>query len=350
MTYSQSIDRYILIYVTPHQLRTLVAVVETGSVRAAARQLVVSQPAVSAALASLQAELAIALVEREGRGLRITRAGVVLADYGRRITGLMEEAILATRSEADPKSGTLRLAAVTTAGEHVVPAVLASFRLANPAIEMMLEVGNRTRVWDLLSHGQVDLAVGGRPPVGLLSLARRPHELVVVSAPGAGLAGDAQRSPATPKLLQGRFDRAGLAGDAQSCSGSQDREPSTEKTSAVHVGVDALARSTWLVREEGSGTLASTQELFESLGIAPLCLTLGSNGAVVEAVRNGLGIALISRDAVAHELADGELVECQAGHLPLLRHWHLAARPGRLPATSSLFVDHLVQAGAFLAA
>ncbi|MCL4423137.1 MAG: LysR family transcriptional regulator [Actinobacteria bacterium] len=310
---------------TPHQLRTLVAVVETGSVRSAARQLVVSQPAVSAALASLQAELGIALVEREGRGLRITRAGVVLADYGRRITGLMEEAVLATRSEADPTSGTLRLAAVTTAGEHVVPAVLASFRLANPAIEMMLEVGNRTRVWDLLSHGAVDLAVGGRPPVGLLSLARRPHELVVVSAPGASLAGDAQR-----------------------CSSSKDRGLPSKKIPVVHVDLGALAASTWLVREEGSGTLATTQELFESLGIAPLCLTLGSNGAVVEAVRNGLGIALISRDAVAHELADGELVECQTGNLPLLRHWHLVARPGRLPATSSLFVDHLVKAGAFL--
>ena len=66
---------------TPGQLRAFLAVAETGSVRAAAESLVVSQPAVSAVLASLRRELGVALVEREGRGLRLTKSGVVLAGY-----------------------------------------------------------------------------------------------------------------------------------------------------------------------------------------------------------------------------------------------------------------------------
>ena len=56
------------------QLRTYLAVAETGSVRAAAERLVVTQSAVSAALAALHRELGVALVERDGRGLRLTPA------------------------------------------------------------------------------------------------------------------------------------------------------------------------------------------------------------------------------------------------------------------------------------
>src|SRR5271166_1276204 len=170
---------------TPGQLRAFLAVAETGSVRAAADTLVVSQPAVSAVLASLQRELAVPLVEREGRGLRLTKSGVVLARYAKRLLGLMEEAANAARAEADPEVGALRLAAVTTAGENVVPAVLATFRREHPRVDVGLEVGNRTRIWELLAGHRVDLAVGGRPAPGsgLVTMAERPHELVVVSAP-----------------------------------------------------------------------------------------------------------------------------------------------------------------------
>ena len=55
----------------------------------------------------------------------------------------------------------MRLAAVTTAGEHVVPRLLASFGAQYPEAEVSLEVGNRARVWDLLEHREVDLAFGG---------------------------------------------------------------------------------------------------------------------------------------------------------------------------------------------
>ncbi len=58
----------------------------------------------------------------------------------------------------------MRLATVTTAGEHVVPRFLASFRAEYPEAEVSLEIGNRPASWDLLEHREVDLAFGGRPP------------------------------------------------------------------------------------------------------------------------------------------------------------------------------------------
>lgn len=292
---------------TPHQLRTFVSVADTGSVREAAERLYVSQPAVSSVLAGLQAELGVPLVEREGRGLRLTPAGQVLASHGRRLLGLWEAAVVATVSQADPERGSLRLAAVTTAGEHLVPPQLATFRQAHPDAEVILEVGNRNRVWDLLDHGRVDLAIGGRPPVGgrLANLAEADNHLVVVAAPNG--------EPPPGGVRQ--------------------------------VGVAELARRTWLVRERGSGTRATADELLEELGIDPPQLTLGSNGALRESVAVGLGIALVSRAAVARELADGTLEEWRAGPLPLLRSWHLVARgDGDLPGTAALFRNHLLGA------
>jgi LysR family transcriptional regulator, low CO2-responsive transcriptional regulator len=294
---------------TINQLRAFVALAGAGSVREAAKRLFVTQPAVSASVAALQAELGVRLVERDGRGLRLTDAGLVLAGYGRRILGLLEEAKLATVAGADPERGRLRLAAVTTAGEHIVPAVLATFRDDHPEVEVVLEVGNRNSVWDLLANGDVDLAIGGRPPQGgdVVSLAEAENELLMVSAPEA-----------------------------------------TGRRSPRQVTVAELARRTWLVREPGSGTRSAAEELLEELGIAPLRLTLGSNGALRESAILGLGVALISRAAVARQLSDGTLEEWRVGPLPLQRPWHVVARGGwSLPATAGLFVQHLLKTGGF---
>ena len=86
----------------------------------------------SAAVSALTRDVGVALLERQGRGLRLTASGKTYAEYARTILGLHVEALAAARGEADPASGQVRLAAVTTAGEHVLPVVLASFRAEHP--------------------------------------------------------------------------------------------------------------------------------------------------------------------------------------------------------------------------
>lgn len=289
------------------QLRTFLAVAATGSVRAAAEQLVVTQPAVSSALAALQREVGVALVEREGRGLRVTAAGEEFAGYARRSLALLEEARAAAAGRAEADRARLRMAAVTTAGERIVPLALRSFRERYPAAEIVIEVGNRERVWDLLVHRDVDLAVGGRPPTerGLVSLATRPHRLIVAAA------------------------------------SKQDGSVGWRSVSRSD-----LARATWLVRETGSGTRATTEEVFSDLGLSPVVLTLGSNSAIRESVQIGLGITLISADAVAAELDAQMIEEWRYGPLPLEREWHLVARDGEaLAAGARRLLDDLVRVG-----
>lgn len=309
---------------TPAQLRSFLAVARSGSVRAASAELVVSQPAVSAAVAALQRELAVALLSRDGRGVALTPAGSVLADYAENILGLWDEARRATQGAAEPGRGTLRLAAVTTAGEQVVPGLLVSFRRHYPAVEIVLEVGNRRRIWELLANHGADLAIGGRPPAGsdLDAVASAPNELVVVSA------------STTSRRRRDSGARPPAAVRA------------TAPPPARRVSVEDLATRTWLVREPGSGTRSTTEELFAELGLEPGRLTIGSNGAIREAAVAGLGLALVSRAAVARELAEGSLEEWVTGPLPLRRSWHLVRRRQKsLVAAAALFYDHLRRSG-----
>lgn len=293
---------------TLNQLRTFAAVAAAGSVRRAAAALFVSAPSVSAAVGALERELGLRLVSGVGRGLELTPAGVVFARYARQVLGLLEEGIAAATAQLHPERGRVRLAAATTAGEHVVPRLLASFRRRYPDTDIILDVGNRSRVWRLLEDRTVDLAIGGRPPLGrFVTLATCANELIVVAAP----------------------------------TGSRNRARRPRPAS-----IEELDRAVWLLREPGSGTRATAEDLFDQLGISPPTLTLGSNGAIAESATLGLGIALLSRDAVARAIEDGSLREWQVPGVPCQRPWHLVTRSTEeLPATAALFVGDVVGTG-----
>jgi DNA-binding transcriptional LysR family regulator len=277
--------------VTPARLQSFLAIVDTGSARAAAAQLHVTESAVSASLAALQQDVGVTLFERQGRGLRLTESGAVFASYARRILGLLDESIVAARSGVAPESGRLRLGALTTAGEYLVPGVLADFRSAYPDVEVTLEVGVRDQILQRLDDHHLDVVVGGRPLPGrgMVSRATRDNSLIVVSAPGY---------------------------DAD------------------------IGTATWLLREPGSGTRAAMVGLQEALGIEPPTLSLGSHGAVIASTVLGLGVTLASADAVAWYLAEGELVQRQVPGTPMSRPWHLLTT-SHPTATTDLFVDHL---------
>lgn len=284
---------------TPTRLRTFVAVADTGSVRSAALHLSVTESAVSAAVGALQRDLGVRLIARSGRGLTLTTAGRRYASYARRILGLMEEGRAAAVGDVDPARGNVRVAAVTTAGEHVLPKFLAGFQARYPMARLDLEIGNRERVWGLLADHRVDVAVGGRPPAetGVATRAMRPNELIAVASPTLGA--------------------------------SQADE----------------ARLTWLLRESGSGTRDTTEGYLEQRGVDPPRLTVGSNSATIACATVGLGVTLVSREAVARELEAGELEEVGLPGTPLERPWHAVTHQSVTP-TTQLFLDHLLDPAA----
>lgn len=291
------------------QLETFLAVARSGSVHAAAIQRVVSDASVSAAVGSLERELGAPLLERRGRGIRLTPAGEELMRYAAQALGLLEQGRSAVRAASQPGHGRLRLTAVTTAGESLIPPILIAFRERYPGIEVRLEVGNRGAVFERLRSREADLGIGGRPPVGgdIFGEAVLPNDLILVGAASHPLVGKRRVDPA-------------MLGD-----------------------------EVWLLREEGSGTRATTLELMTTLGIAPSnTLTLGSNGSVRQGAIVGLGITLLSEQAVGRELASGLVGRIALVGLPLRRPWYVLypgpsneAGVAALTAPAQAFVDFM---------
>jgi LysR family transcriptional regulator, low CO2-responsive transcriptional regulator len=269
--------------VTLTQLVAFLTVVRRGSVTAAAEELVVTQPSVSAAVSALERELGVRLTERAGRTLRPTPAGAAYVPYAADVLGLLEQGARAAREAAEQEPHTLRISAVTTAGEYLAPQLIQAFRERHRDLEISLDVGNREVVFRRVLDHDVDVAITGRIPDDERLVGRdfADNEFVLVTAAGDPLA-------------RRRW-----------------------------VAVEELAGRPWLLREQGSGTRTLCEEFLASRGIEPTVLTLGSNGAIKQAARAGLGVALQSRAAVELELELGLLETISPrGGLPR-RRWHV---------------------------
>ena len=272
-----------LVSVTLTQLRSFLAVVRTGSVTAAADELVVTQPSVSAAITALSHELGTPLLERNGRGVRPTPAGAAFTPFATDVIGLLEKGRRAASEAAATAERVLRIAAVTTAAESFVPGLMRAFSITHPDVRLALSVGNRGQVLDMLIRHEADVAFGGRPPADERVQARtlRPNELVLIGAPDDPLAGD---RTVRPPQLAGR---------------------------------------TWLLREPDSGTRSANEDFLSDFDLEAETLTVGSNGAIRQAARIGLGISFLSRDAVASDLDAGLLGVIPVEPAPAPRDWHV---------------------------
>src|ERR1700751_5305644 len=109
---------------TVTQLRAFQAVSRSGSIHAAADQLLVTQPSVSAAVAALGRELGAQLVERDGRGIRLTSAGEAFAPYVDQVLGLLEQGRRSALEATRPDAARIRVIAVNTAGEYLLPILI----------------------------------------------------------------------------------------------------------------------------------------------------------------------------------------------------------------------------------
>lgn len=270
------------------RLQTFLTVYETGSARAAAEALHVTPPAVSAAIAALESALGVALFAKAGRGIVPTDSGETFATYVRKLLGLLAEAAGAVH---DADRGRVRIGAVATAGEYVLPRLMASFAEAHPQVELSLSVLPRDELFALAADHAVDVVLAGRPPrgSGLVTSARRANQLVLVGRPGL------RQDPLT---------------------------------------------TTWLLTGLGSGTRDTTLSLLTRLQAAPPLLTLGTSGAAVAAARQGLGVTLVHEQAVREQLNAGDLASYAVPGTPLDRPWHLCTTSEPTAATR-LFLRHV---------
>ena len=141
------------------RLRVLAAVARHGSVTAAARALNYAQPSVSHHLARLEAETGTRLVERSGRGVRLTDAGRLLAGRAEEILGRLDAAEQELAAHVGQREERIRVASFPSALATVVPAAAARLRAEHPGIELLLAEAEPQGAVRMLRAGRVDLAL-----------------------------------------------------------------------------------------------------------------------------------------------------------------------------------------------
>lgn len=275
-------------------LRTLVSIVEHGSLSAAARAMHLSQPAVTKQVQRLEVELGMALLVRGARRqVELTPAGERLLAFARQTLAGFEalEEDLAALKEVGQR--VLTLAASTIPGEYLLPGLLAAFRVRYPQVKVHMTVSDTADVATRLLADQADVGVIGstirRPG---LRLERLVGDEIVLAVP-----------PGHPFARRQR------------------------------VAVEELHGQPLVLREEGSGTRRSVEMALAAAGVAlplnSMALTLGSTQAVLQAIEQGLGVGFISARAAAQAQADGHLACVRLAGVDLRRDLYLAYLPQR---------------------
>jgi DNA-binding transcriptional LysR family regulator len=284
------------------QLATFHTVARLGSVSGAAEEMHLTQPAVSIQIGLLEASAQTPLLQRTGRGVRLTEAGELLAGYAGRILELWREAGEEMATLQGVFAGTLRVGAVTTA-EYLLPPLLVTFADRNPKVKVKLQVGNRDEIVRLLAGQEIDVAIMGRPPAELktASSAFARHPMAFLASP---------RHPVM-----------------------QDPAPTLHRLAATHL----------LMRERGSGTRTTVERLFKDAGV-PLRIgsEMSSNEAIKQMCAAGFGVAFLSLHTCMLELDAGVLQTIALPGHPIEREWfviHLASR--QLPQVAVAFEQFL---------
>jgi LysR family transcriptional regulator for metE and metH len=292
---------------TIRQLRALAAVHQHRSVTAAAKQLHLTQPAVTLQLRNLQALAGLPLIQRTGDGMLLTDAGREVIALTERIEAAVGSCEASLDMIAGRTAGRVSIGAVSTA-KYFVPFAISGYSKVYPNVEVTLSIGNRQEIGTALRGYDLDIAIMGRPPVDIPMnvhlIGDHPHFII---APTGHRLGRKARLPLT-----------------------------------------ALADETFLTREPGSGTRGLMEQLFETAGIRPrIGMAMSSNETIKQAVIAGLGIAFISAHTVATELDERRLATLDVVGLPIVRQWFVLARKDKvlLPPAQAM-MDFLSAKGA----
>jgi LysR family transcriptional regulator, low CO2-responsive transcriptional regulator len=279
------------------QLQSFVLVARLGSVKAAAAELEVTEPAVSVAVAALRKELGDELFVREGRGIALTPGGRRLAALASEIVGLAEQA---RRSVQESESRRLQVVATSVVAEHVGP-LIDAFTARDEGLEIAVETAAGASFAELLERRRADVALGPHPGVGHTStIASAPFlrcRLIVVAAPDHPLAGASGLAPG------------------------------------------ALAGERWLVGEPALDPTTATGLYFARTGVAPASVaTFSSLPGAIAAAAAGEGVALTLAHSVIDEVRRRALVRLDVRGTPVLELWHASTLGlGRaLPAALAL--------------
>jgi DNA-binding transcriptional LysR family regulator len=275
------------------QLAAFCSVVERRSFSQAAERLGVTQPAVSLQVRSLEKRLGTQLLDRSGRRVEPTEAGLRLYRGAQKLLALEEQLVADVAASTEGElSGDLVLGASTGPAAIVVPLLLGEFQQANPAVRVFLTVSDTHSVVERVAARELELGIVG---------ASRRHRGV-------------------------RFEPFFADQVILAC-------PPGHRFSGRTVTLDELRDETLILMQEGAGVRQIVEDALRQQGVKlrelDVRLELGLQESVRRAVEAGFGVTFISRTAVEAELAEGRLTEARVEGLDASREISLASASGR---------------------
>jgi len=269
--------------VTLTQLEAFVLVARLGSVKAAAKALGVSEPAVSGALASLRQHLGDPLVERTPTGMELTAGGKRLIPIASQMVNLAVEAEGAIR-DAQGAPELLRVVATSTVAEFLAPGLLAVFTTRGHVVETSVGLTTEAEMSALLLERLADVGLGPRLP-DLVSEPIMRYRIVVVAGPRHRLAAANSSGP---------------------------------------IPASAVVGQDWLVGPSAVDRGNDVSRLLDRLGVPENRLRVfGSESAAWAAAADGEGLAPAVAHLVAHEVRRGALVVLPVEDTPLDLLWYV---------------------------
>lgn len=250
-------------------LKTFMAVVEHKNFTKAAEAIRLSQPSVSLHIKQLEQYFGTILIIRSSKQkkITITSAGYLLYERAGEIINILDK----TKSELtrfqDSVCGELRIGASFTIGEYILPAFLGKFSKEYPELTLEVKIGNTAAICDMVTRKELDIGL----IEGIVPSAKFIYEAFLKD-----------------EMVLALYNNHSLVGK--------------------EISVDALKNQTWISREEGSGTQEYLRMFLSTKNIVPKNIVVfGSNYAVKEAVKNELGITIISSHVTDNAVKNKEI-------------------------------------------
>ena len=273
-----------------YQLETFVAVAREQSFTRASEVLGLTQPAVTRQIAALERDLGVELIERHGRVFALTAAGRLVEEQAALVLAAAGDLKRRLSDLANPRTGEVSVASVTTVGLHTLPSLISEFGNRYPDVRIL--------VWSGRMDAVVERVLSGKASVGLVSSGIANKQLLTIP-----LFDDPVIAVATPAFAESL--------------------PSP-------LPVDALAEIDLMLFEAPSRFRSLVDAAFQNAGVIPrIAMELDSHEAVRMAAMLGRGVALVPQQAVPEDLASGALVRIEVeGLTPVVRKTSLVLRRG----------------------
>lgn len=287
--------------------KVFIAVAESLSFSKAAEELFISQPAVTKHIKELESKLKIALFERVGNKVFLTRAGKLTYGYLIKINQQYEELEFELGRMNDTFKGTLRIGASSTISQYLIPKVIAAFHKRYPKIELFLFNGNSFEMEQLLLENKIEIAL-------------------------------VENDSSKQNIKYTNF----LDDDIVTVTGSQSVYSKLKSISLID-----LQQIPIVLREKGSGTLEVIQKQLAGNNIKlddlNILIHLGSTEAIKNFLSGFDGIALVSEKSIEKELLLKQIVKIPMKGVVFNRKFRIAFRQGQETLSSKLFAEFLLK-------